>query len=118
MAALPKPSAILTWIIYLVPLYIFVLAPLLRQLFPARGDEDLDEREQHRQHAPGVNVSDDSFISAEDGTPLDCAGGADNYQVHLLSRDPLVIYIEGFVKDSEADHLLNVRYVTDTLSIL
>lgn len=31
--------------------------------------------------------------------------------VHVLSREPLVVYIEGFVGDGEADDVVKVRYV-------
>lgn len=115
MASLPKPSTIFSWIIYLVPLYLFVFAPLLRQFFPSSEDGDLDADkadEAAHQHIPALNLSDDSFISPEDATPLNCGKGEDNYQIHLLSRDPLAIYIEGFLSDREADHLVDVRCVS------
>jgi len=31
------------------------------------------------------------------------------YNVHILNRDPLVIYIPHFLTDEEADHLVNIR---------
>jgi prolyl 4-hydroxylase len=31
--------------------------------------------------------------------------------VYVLHRDPLVVYIEGFLSDAEADHVVDVRYV-------
>ena len=33
------------------------------------------------------------------------------YKIHLLSRDPLVIYIEGFLSAEEASHVVQMRYV-------
>jgi len=32
-----------------------------------------------------------------------------NYDVHVLSTSPLVIYIDGFLSDSEAGHLVDIR---------
>jgi hypothetical protein len=31
--------------------------------------------------------------------------------VHVLSRDPLVVYIEGFLGEREADEVVELRYV-------
>lgn len=31
--------------------------------------------------------------------------------VHLLSREPLVVYVEGFLDEEEARHVVDVRYV-------
>jgi prolyl 4-hydroxylase len=57
---------------------------------------------------PGINLTDDSFISPEDGVPFTCPG-AEGYQVHLLSREPLIMYIENFVSEAEANHILDMR---------
>lgn len=32
------------------------------------------------------------------------------YDIHVFSTKPLVIYIDNFVSATEADHLLNIRY--------
>ena len=34
-----------------------------------------------------------------------------DYHIHMLSRSPLVIYIENFITTKERDHLLSVTYV-------
>ncbi|KAJ5774019.1 Prolyl 4-hydroxylase alpha subunit [Penicillium paradoxum] len=56
---------------------------------------------------PGINLTDDSFISPEDGVPFNCPG-AEQYRVHLLLREPLVMYIENFVSEAEANHILDI----------
>jgi len=106
MASWPKISTILSWIFYLVPLYIFVGAPLVRQLFPGSPSTALQDEEIS---GANLHLSDDNFISREDGVPLNCRGG-DDYRVYILSREPLVVYIEGFLKDWEADHLVEMRF--------
>lgn len=116
MPSLPKLSTLISLFFYLIPLYIFVGAPLLRQIFPgddetaadAADDFDLDGDDSE---TPSLHLSDDSFISPEDGTPLNCPPGSNDYRVHILNVEPLVIYIEGFIKEWEADYLVDVRYV-------
>jgi len=112
----PKLSSIFTWILYFIPVYIFVLEPILRPIFPGQakpsdvttGDSEtlLDDWEDTK---PALNLEDDSFISPEDGVPTNCPDAAPGYRVHLLSRTPLIVYIENFVSDEEADHLVDIR---------
>lgn len=127
--AIPSPSTVASWAIYFIPLYIFVLAPLLQQIFPdsssssthstTKSTWDIDrviEYDAEGNEISPLNLEDDSFISPEDDRPLNCPGGpgvdGSAYQTHILSHDPLVIYIENFLSDSEADHLVDVRWVT------
>ncbi|KAJ5625845.1 hypothetical protein N7510_002154 [Penicillium lagena] len=109
MASLPKLSTVVSWFLYLIPIYLFVLDPILRQVFPDSvsiysndGDDLLPD-----DVPSGLNL-DDSFICLEDGVPFTCPDAADGYRVHLLSHEPLVMYIENFLSDAEADHLVNV----------
>lgn len=30
--------------------------------------------------------------------------------LHVLSRDPLVVYVEGFLREDEVHHVVNIRY--------
>lgn len=57
---------------------------------------------------PALNLTDDSFISPEDGVPLNCPGEALGYKVYLLSRAPLILYIENFLSSEEADYLFDI----------
>jgi prolyl 4-hydroxylase len=42
----------------------------------------------------------------------DLACGEHKYTgVHILSREPLVVYIEGFLGEEEARHVVEIRYV-------
>jgi prolyl 4-hydroxylase len=50
----------------------------------------------------------DSLVVPEKG--LRC-GEHDYKGVHILSREPLVVYIEGFLGEEEARHAVGVRYV-------
>lgn len=111
MASMPKLSNVISWLIYLVPVYIFVLNPLLQQFFPGAFNpwETSDTFGHWDGEALGINITDDSFISPEDGVPFNCASEPEGYRVHLLSRAPLILYIENFLGAEEADHLVDIR---------
>ena len=109
-----------------MPVYIFVLDPLARSWAPeslrelgwsAGLDPDAhDLAESDGGYTPStLHLTDDSFISPDDGVPAHCPGEADGYRVHLLSRTPLILYIENFVSEQEADHLMTMRYVPPVL---
>ena len=40
------------------------------------------------------------------------------YKVHLLVREPLVAYIEGFLTNEEAEHVVKMRWVYLTLLLI
>lgn len=112
-------STVITWLLYLVPIYIFLIVPGLRVFFPATelqtkdvspvfGRFEFDDEADYDQLVPGLRVEDDSFISPEeDLDQLNCR--EDDYRVHIFSHKPLIIYVENFFTDAEADHLVTVR---------
>ncbi|EAW09770.1 oxidoreductase, 2OG-Fe(II) oxygenase family [Aspergillus clavatus NRRL 1] len=116
-----KLSTLLTSLFYLLPLYLFVLAPFLRQVFPPTdpsssphdADQDLD---QDTTQDPALNLLDDTFISIDDGITPTCP--APSYRTHVLSHSPLVIYIENFLTADEATHLVNTSLPNYTPSII
>ncbi|OKO99305.1 hypothetical protein PENSUB_8692 [Penicillium subrubescens] len=122
----PKLSTIITWLLYFVPVYIFVLDPLLRPYFPDSASSSLSWGEDQDRHvleewdtSPStLHLTDDSFISPDDGVPDNCPGEAEGYRVHLLSQAPLVLYIENFVSAAEADHLVEISLNKYTPSII
>lgn len=115
---MPKLSTLVTWALYFVPVYLFLVDPILRTLFATKFTESArtpSTRESSNvlddwdDTTPALNLTDDSFISPDDGVPLNCPGEAPGYRVHLLSRAPLVLYIENFLSGEEADHLVDNR---------
>ncbi|KAI9367970.1 hypothetical protein BJX61DRAFT_525963 [Aspergillus egyptiacus] len=120
------PTISLSSIFYLVPLYFLVIAPLLRQLNPSQ------QQQQHQQQLSFLddasyddNADEDPIhtlnpdvLSLDDGTPISCPPDSESYRIHLLSRTPLVIYVESFLSPSEADHLTNISLPNYTPSIL
>ncbi|KAL4916322.1 oxidoreductase [Aspergillus aurantiobrunneus] len=110
----------LSSVFYLIPLYFLVISPLLRQLFPndsvyspdnAAYDDEAEDEDTSLSLNPDV-------LSLDDGTPITCDTGSDSYRVHILAQSPLVIYIEDFLSDSEADHLVNISVPNYTPSTL
>ncbi|KAJ5887864.1 Prolyl 4-hydroxylase alpha subunit [Penicillium taxi] len=123
MASIPKLSSLFTWALYFVPIYIFALDPLLRPFFPALPSKSLQDRDIYNDWdladlPPALNTTDDTFISPEDGVPFNCPGVPAGYHVHLLSRAPLIIYLENFVSDQEVKHILDVSLTKYTPSIV
>ncbi|KAI9928984.1 hypothetical protein ASPWEDRAFT_368911 [Aspergillus wentii DTO 134E9] len=120
--ALPNLTTLLTWTFYFIPLYLFVFAPLARTFFPSLDtdlgvfDEGEDGEYEYVYDTDGLNLADDSFISPEDDVPFSCE--VDGYKTHILQRQPLVIYIENFVRDDEASHLVDVSVGKYTPSII
>lgn len=101
-------STLLTSLFYLLPLYLFVIAPLLRQLFPVT--QDIFDPDTDATTESDISL-DPEILSLPDGIIPTCP--EDTYRVHLLSKDPLIIYIEDFLSTSEADHLVKIRSVQD-----
>ncbi|PYI33010.1 oxidoreductase [Aspergillus indologenus CBS 114.80] len=111
-------STLLSSLLYLLPAYFFVLAPLLRQLFPdpsAGNLFDVDLDADGTEPDSGLTLNPE-ILSLPDGVIPNCA--PDNYRVHLLQKDPLVIYIEDFLSAEETDHIVNLSKSNYTLSTI
>ncbi|PYH92630.1 oxidoreductase [Aspergillus ellipticus CBS 707.79] len=107
-------STLLSSLFYLLPLYLFVLAPLLRQLYPQ--PTNIFDPDSDAIDAESDISLDPEILSLPDGIIPSCPD--DTYRVHLLSKDPLIIYIEDFLSTTEADHLVNLSTNAYTPSII
>ncbi|KAE8146352.1 hypothetical protein BDV25DRAFT_132993 [Aspergillus avenaceus] len=96
---MPPLSSLLGLIFYALPIYIFIVGPITRQLFPQKPLPRLFNPD----NTPLLN---DTILSLDDGITPTCP--EDNYKIHILQRDPLVIYIEDFLTHDEADHLVEL----------
>ncbi|KKK19623.1 hypothetical protein ARAM_005189 [Aspergillus rambellii] len=112
----------LSSLFYLIPVYFFVIAPLLRQLLPSDpspysdNGNKYEEGGEEEEEEESPLLLNPEFLSIDDGEPLTCA--PDNYRVHLFSQTPLIIYIEDFLSVQEADHLVNISVPNYTPSII
>jgi len=82
------------YLLAIIPLFIFVGLPISR-IF---GD-----RQSAHHH---VAVFNESFVALDE--PLSECPKLD-FGVHILAREPLVIYLEGFLNPGESRHLVRVR---------
>jgi hypothetical protein len=55
--------------------------------------------------APKIHLKPDSLVYPD--LDLDCA--KHTYDVHIFSAKPLIVYIDGFLTESEADALVELR---------
>lgn len=85
----------LLYVFALIPLYVLVWVPLSQIIFGRQSS--LDEP---------LNLNS-TFIASDE--PLYCP--EDSYKTYIISREPLMIYIEGFLKENESRHLVDVRCV-------
>ncbi|KAF7588169.1 hypothetical protein BBP40_006106 [Aspergillus hancockii] len=112
-----KLSTILSSLFYLLPIYIFVIGPALRQIFPS-PDADTNNLTFDLDDVDDLNLPllNGSILSLDDGVEVSCP--PDTYRVHILRHDPLVIYIEDFLSSEEADHLTKMSLSSYTPSII
>lgn len=54
-----------------------------------------------------VITFNESFIATDE--PLSCP--SHSYNTYILAHEPLIIYIENFLSESESKHLLEIRYL-------
>lgn len=80
---------------------IFVVNPISQMLFTRPASEQ-------RLARPHLNGS---LIALESPNDTTLACPRDTYGVRILRREPLVVYLEGFLSDEERKHLLEIRWV-------
>ena len=60
----------------------------------------------HERVPVAIAKTENLVCPAED---LQCS--KDAYDTHIFSRSPLVIYVDGFLSEAEADHFVDIRYI-------
>lgn len=99
----------LSYVIGLVAIVLFLGNPISQFFFPQH------DRPKRPEWAPRPAL-DESLLALEapNDTRLDCP--PDAYSTRILSREPLVLYLEGFLSADERRHLLDIRYPRETPS--
>ena len=92
------------YILALLPLYVLVYLPLT-QWFNSPTNRS------SRHHITNFNST---FIA--DDEPLFCH--PHSYNTFMLSHEPLIIYIEGFLSNNESEHLLKIRYESSSMLLI
>lgn len=104
----PKFSTIFGYLIALIPAYILVFAPISRLIFGPYSQGSAND-------VLDTSKLDPNLLSLIDPDEvLNCS--SHSYNVHIFSRAPLVIYIESFLSEDEASHMVRERYVPPYLS--
>lgn len=94
-----KFSSIVEYSLISAALYIFVLSPLLRIYFPSLIVGDQVSQYQSFEKTDALVIPDPGLVCEPHG-----------YDVRILSREPLVVYVEMFLSRDEAEHLVNISY--------
>lgn len=87
------PHNMLLYAFALIPFYILIWVPLSQMIFGRQAllDEPLD--------------LNSTWIASDD--PPSCPD--DSYKTFIISREPLMIYVEGFLTEKESRHLVDAR---------
>lgn len=99
------------YVFAIIPAYLFLYLPLSSYISPT----SISSTPNHHTSIKKPYVFNASFIapddekSAEDGYGITCP--EHGYTTHILSHEPLVIYIENFLSAAESSHLLEIRFV-------
>jgi prolyl 4-hydroxylase len=83
----------------IIPLYVLVYVPLSQIIFGSGVKRQFEDESPLELNS--------SFIATDD--PLFCP--SHSYNTYILSHEPLMVYIEGFLSPNESEHLVRVRYV-------
>ena len=96
-----------TYIIGLLGLLLLIVPNPLTEYF-------LSQKERDKYLSPRPQLNESLLaIDAPNATLPDCP--ADAYGVRILRREPLVVYLEGFLSEEERRHLLEIRCVLSSL---
>lgn len=86
------------YVVGLLAILLFVANPITQYFLP----------QSSRALSPRPQLNESLLaIDGPNATVPNCP--ADAYGARILSREPLVVYLEGFLSESERKHLLEIR---------
>jgi hypothetical protein len=93
----------LSYVVGIFAVVLFLANPISQLLFP---------NQQRSRIAPRPQLNESLLaLDGPNDTAVECS--PDAYAARILSREPLVVYLEGFLSEEERRHLLEIRYVCD-----
>jgi prolyl 4-hydroxylase len=98
-----KPLKMLGYLAAIPFFYIFVYLPISNSIYGI----------SNRPAGHVVRDFNSSLIATDE--PLTCPSHA--YSTHILSHEPLIIYIEQFLSLEESKHLVEIRYLMTHASV-
>lgn len=84
----------LYYLLAIIPIYLFVYLPFSHLLLSPTSD------------FPHYDFNSSLFIPDGNGS-IACL--AHTYTTYIISREPLVVYISGFLSPKESEHLIEIR---------
>ena len=99
-----------SYIIGVLAIGLFLANPISQFFYP-QPNRVVTGR-QNLAPKPRLNESLLALVGPDD-TALECP--PDTYGARILRKEPLVVYLEGFLSESERRHLLEIRYGSQTL---
>ena len=93
----PRSSTVIGYLLPLVAMYFLVYIPMFQKSSPTNNEP--------------AECSAETFARLRNTTidvQPDVSCPNHNYNIHILHRDPLIIYIPHFVSDAEAEHLVEI----------
>lgn len=90
----PKPTSLFEYALLAIPLYLFGVSPLLRAYFPSSPSE---VSYRSFQKTDKLIIPNDDLIC-----PLH------TYTTYIAHHEPLVVYIENFLSEAEAQHIVQL----------
>lgn len=100
-----QDDSMFSYIVALVAALVFLANPISQILFPR--DPNLHKSSPGRRVTPRPKLDESLLaVDAPNATVLDCP--PDTYVARILNREPLVVYLEGFLSDDERRHLLEI----------
>jgi prolyl 4-hydroxylase len=91
----PRLRTIVEYLLLCIPLYIFIGSPLLKVLAPSSFGSNRGGDYQSFENTDALVFPDADLVCAPH-----------TYNVRVLSREPLVMYIDGFLSEKETDHMI------------
>lgn len=92
----PSLRTIIEYAFISIPVYLFVLSPLLKTIAPSLFSDTAPINYQSFELSDSLVIPNDN---------LTCP--PHKFNVRILNRAPLIVYIDGFLSEKETTHLLN-----------
>jgi hypothetical protein len=97
------PLTFLQYAVFAAVAYVLAGAPFLSSILSGTSlgaGEVKKEKQYSYEKIESLMTPDPELVCEEQG-----------YKVHVFSREPLVIYLEGFLSEEERRHVVDIRYV-------
>jgi len=92
----PRIRTVVEYLVFSLPVLIFFGAPALRPFWSSESSP--------KPYSSYNHIESLSFDSTAHS--IDCP--SHSFSTYVLSREPLVVYVDGFLSVLEADHIVNV----------